>query len=106
DHRVLALYATRLGSGFAIGVVALLPVLAISHFHSGNRGTGLLFAFRGIGSLIGPFLARPPIVAEPQAVVRGGDLDRRPEASCGWWTDSIARPWPSGRAWTPRTSTD
>jgi MFS family permease len=61
DHRVLALYATRLGQGFAIGVVALLPVLAISIFHAGDRGTGLLFAFRGIGSLIGPFLIRPLI---------------------------------------------
>jgi len=61
DRRVLALYATRLGAGFAIGVVALLPVLAISVFHDGDRGTGLLFAFRGIGSFIGPFLARPLI---------------------------------------------
>jgi MFS family permease len=63
DHRVMALYATRLGQGFAIGVVALLPVLAISIFHAGDRGTGLLFAFRGIGSLIGPFLIRPLIRA-------------------------------------------
>jgi MFS family permease len=61
DHRVLALYGTRLGAGFAIGVVALLPVLALSVFHAGDRGTGLLFAFRGIGSLIGPFLIRPLI---------------------------------------------
>ncbi len=68
DHRVLALYATRLGAGFAIGVVALLPVLAISHFHAGDRGTGLLFALRGIGSLIGPFLARP--------LIRRGDRKR------------------------------
>jgi MFS family permease len=68
DHRVLALYATRLGAGFAIGVVALLPVLAISHFHAGYRGTGLLFALRGIGSLIGPFLARP--------LIRRGDRRR------------------------------
>jgi MFS family permease len=61
DHRVLALYGTRLGAGFAIGVVALLPVLAISIFHAGDGGTGLLFAFRGVGSLIGPFLIRPLI---------------------------------------------
>jgi MFS family permease len=59
DHRVRALYATRLGAGFAIGVVALLPVLAISVFHAGDTGTGLLFAFRGIGSLVGPFLIGP-----------------------------------------------
>ncbi|MFB3739617.1 MAG: MFS transporter, partial [Candidatus Velamenicoccus archaeovorus] len=61
DHRLLALYAVRLGAGFALGVVALLPVLAISVYHAGDRGTGLLFAMRGVGSLIGPFLIRPMI---------------------------------------------
>lgn len=61
DHRVLALFAVRLGAGFAIGVVALLPVLATSVYHAGDRGTGLLFAMRGVGSLVGPFLIRPLI---------------------------------------------
>jgi MFS family permease len=61
DHRVLALYAVRLGAGFALGVVALLPVLATSVYHAGDRGTGWLFAMRGVGSLIGPFLVRPLI---------------------------------------------
>jgi MFS family permease len=59
DHRLMALFAVRLGAGFALGLVALLPVLAISVFHAGDRGTGLLFAFRGIGSVIGPFLIWP-----------------------------------------------
>lgn len=59
DHRVMILYAIRLGAGFAIGVGALLPVLATDVFHAGSRGTGFLFAMRGIGSLMGPFLARP-----------------------------------------------
>lgn len=68
DHRLLALYAVRLGVGVGIGVVALLPVLAVDVFHAGDRGTGWLFAFRGIGSLVGPFLIRP--------VVRRGGLRR------------------------------
>jgi len=59
DHRVLVLYAIRLGAGFALGMGALLPVLATDVFHSGDRGTGLLFAMRGVGALTGPFLARP-----------------------------------------------
>ncbi len=59
DHRLLALFAVRVGAGFAIGLVALLPVLAVTVFHAGDRGTGLLFAFRGIGSFVGPFLIRP-----------------------------------------------
>jgi MFS family permease len=59
DRRVLDLYAIRLGAGFALGMVALLPVLAVNTFHSGDRGMGLLFGMRGVGSLIGPFLVRP-----------------------------------------------
>ncbi len=66
DHRVLALFAVRLGAGFAIGVVALLPVIAIRVFHAGDRGTGLLFGMRGVGSLIGPFLIRPMIRRDDQ----------------------------------------
>jgi len=64
DRHVLALFGVRVGVGFAIGVVALLPVLARTVYHAGNRGTGLLFAFRGVGSLIGPFLIRPVIRRE------------------------------------------
>lgn len=58
DHRLLAMYAARAGAGFSLGVVALLPVIALSVYHRGDLGTGVLFAFRGAGSLIGPFLVR------------------------------------------------
>jgi MFS family permease len=61
DHRVLVLFAARLGMGTAIGLVALLPVIAINVLHAGDRGTGILFAFRGVGFLIGPFLIRSVI---------------------------------------------
>lgn len=59
DRRVLGLLALRGGSGIGIGLVGLVPVLALQVFRAGDAGTGLLFAFRGIGSFIGPFLARP-----------------------------------------------
>jgi len=39
-------------------VVALLPVLAFTVFHAGDRGTGSLYGFRGLGVLVGPFLVR------------------------------------------------
>jgi predicted MFS family arabinose efflux permease len=68
DHRVLALFASRVGVGTALGVVALLPIVAIDTFHAGDRGTGILFAFRGAGALMGPFLIRP--------LVRRGALSR------------------------------
>lgn len=59
DHRVSVLFGIRLGVGFALGMVAVLPLLAINVFHAGDRGTGLLFGLRGVGTLFGPFLIRP-----------------------------------------------
>jgi len=58
DHRVLALLTVKGGFGLGAGVIALLPVLGFVVYHAGDRGTGILFAFRGLGVLIGPFLVR------------------------------------------------
>src|SRR5439155_628187 len=46
DHRVLALLTVKGGFGLGAGVVALLPVLAFTVFHAGDRGTGILYGFR------------------------------------------------------------
>ena len=59
DHRVLAMLSVKGGFGLGSGVVALLPILSFTVFHAGDRGTGVLYAFRGLGALIGPFLLRP-----------------------------------------------
>jgi MFS family permease len=59
DHRVLALLTVKGGFGLGAGAIALLPVLAFDIFHAGDRGTGILYAFRGIGIVLGPFLVRP-----------------------------------------------
>jgi MFS family permease len=58
DHRVLALLSVKGGFGLGAGVVALLPILALQVFHAGDRGTGILFGFRGVGVVLGPFLVR------------------------------------------------
>jgi MFS family permease len=58
DSRVMALLSVKGGFGLSIGVVGLLPVLALDVFHAGDRGTGILYAFRGIGAFVGPFLFR------------------------------------------------
>jgi MFS family permease len=58
DHRVLALLTVKGGFGLGSGVVALLPILAFTAFHAGDRGTGILFGFRGLGVFVGPFLVR------------------------------------------------
>jgi predicted MFS family arabinose efflux permease len=56
DHRVLSLLAVKFGFGAAAGLLALIPVMALSVFESGNVGFGILMAARGLGALIGPFL--------------------------------------------------
>jgi MFS family permease len=57
DHRVLALLAVKGGFGLAGGVLVLLPVFARDVFHGGDAGFGGLMAARGVGVLLGPFLA-------------------------------------------------
>lgn len=63
DARVLSMLAVKGGFGIGGGVVALLPILAFTVFHAGDRGTGILYGFRGLGVFLGPFLvgrlARP-----------------------------------------------
>ncbi|HYI22514.1 MAG TPA: MFS transporter [Candidatus Limnocylindrales bacterium] len=44
--------------GVGTGVVLMLAVFAHDVFRAGDVGIGLLFAARGLGALIGPFLAR------------------------------------------------
>jgi predicted MFS family arabinose efflux permease len=56
DHRILSLLAVKFGFGAAAGLLALIPVMALDVFKSGNVGFGLLMAARGVGALIGPFL--------------------------------------------------
>ncbi|HEX7420118.1 MAG TPA: MFS transporter, partial [Thermoanaerobaculia bacterium] len=56
--RVLALLTTKGGYGIAAGVVAMLSVFGRQVFHAGALGIGLLFAARGLGALLGPFLVR------------------------------------------------
>jgi MFS family permease len=69
DHRVLALLTVKGGFGLGAGVIALLPVLAFEVFHAGDRGTGILMAFRGIGIVVGPFLIRPFVRDEDLSTV-------------------------------------
>ena len=56
--RVLGLLMVKAGYGLGGGVVAIVSVFGKEVFHAGAWGIGLLFAGRGIGALIGPFLIR------------------------------------------------
>lgn len=56
--RVLGLLTVKGGYGIASGVIAMLSVFGREVFRAGAWGIGLLFAARGLGALIGPFLVR------------------------------------------------
>jgi MFS family permease len=56
--RVLGLLTVKGGYGIGAGVVAMVSVFGREVFRAGAFGIGLLFAARGIGALLGPFLIR------------------------------------------------
>lgn len=59
--RVLLLVTVKAAVGLGNGVLAAFPALAVL-FGAGALGTGLLFAVRGAGSLIGPLVMRRVVV--------------------------------------------
>lgn len=56
--RVLGLLTVKGGYGLGSGVIALISVFGREVFSAGAFGIGILFAARGMGALIGPFLVR------------------------------------------------
>ncbi len=67
--RVLALLTSKGGYGLGAGVIAMLSIFGKEIFRAGAFGIGLLFAARGLGALLGPFLIR--------AVARRDELQYR-----------------------------
>jgi MFS family permease len=62
--RVRALVTVKPAVGLGNGVLAAYPVLAVL-LHVGDLGTGLFFAVRGAGALIGPLLLRGMLLGGP-----------------------------------------
>ena len=56
--RVLSLVTVKSAVGFGNGVLAVFPILASVVFGLSSIATGLLFAARGLGALVGPLLFR------------------------------------------------
>ncbi len=54
---VAALLGSKLGFGLGSGTMGMLPLLATGAFDSGDAGTGLLLGARGLGVVVGPFVA-------------------------------------------------
>lgn len=61
---IRALVTVKSAVGVGNGVLVVYPALALL-LHAGNLGTGLLFAARGLGALIGPLLLRRVVVRRP-----------------------------------------
>ena len=62
---VLRLVFAKVGVSSANGIVGLLPAFATRRFSGTNVATGLLFAARGLGAMLGPILARSVVGATP-----------------------------------------
>jgi hypothetical protein len=58
DPALFALLFAKGGVGLAGGVVGLLTSLAIGRFHGGDGAIGVLMAARGVGVVLGPWLAK------------------------------------------------
>jgi MFS family permease len=57
--------------GVGTGVVLMLAVFGHDVFHAGDTGIGVLFAARGLGALLGPFIARSLITPDDHGLLRG-----------------------------------
>jgi MFS family permease len=56
--RVASLVTVKSAVGLGNGVLVAFPLLASTVYRIGEMGTGLLFAARGLGALVGPLLFR------------------------------------------------
>ncbi len=57
--QVLASVLVKTGIGLAAGIILLLTIFAQGVFRVGDSGIGWLYSARGLGALLGPYLARP-----------------------------------------------
>lgn len=65
-----ALLVTKTTFGAGMGVLALLAVFGQEVYGAGEVGIGVLFAARGIGALVGPFVARAAAGGDDRGVIR------------------------------------
>jgi predicted MFS family arabinose efflux permease len=66
-----AFVLSKTSFGVGTGVVALLAVFGAEVFDAGDAGIGVLFAARGTGALVGPFVARSVMGTDDRGLIRG-----------------------------------
>ena len=57
--------------GVGTGVILMLAVFGDKVFHAGDVGIGILFAARGLGALLGPFVARATVGTSDRGLLVG-----------------------------------
>ncbi|HUG47652.1 MAG TPA: MFS transporter [Candidatus Limnocylindria bacterium] len=68
---VTAFLMSKTTFGVGTGVVALLAVFGSDVFAGGDAGIGVLFAARGLGALVGPFLGRALVGTHDRGLLLG-----------------------------------
>ena len=88
NRTLAALLLSKTTFGVGTGVIVMLAVFGRDVFNAGDAGIGMLFAARGLGALIGPFLARSLVgLTRPRAAARAS-----PARSWPWrWATCCCR---------------
>jgi MFS family permease len=71
NRTLAALLLSKATFGVGTGVIVMLAVFGRDVFDAGDAGIGLLFAARGLGALIGPFLARSIVGLTERGLLMG-----------------------------------
>jgi MFS family permease len=71
NRTLAALLLSKTTFGVGTGVIVMLAVFGRDVFGAGDAGIGLLFAARGLGALIGPFLARSVVGLTDRGLLLG-----------------------------------
>jgi MFS family permease len=71
NRALAALLLSKTTFGVGTGVIVMLAVFGRDVFGAGDAGIGLLFAARGLGALIGPFLARSVVGLSERGLLIG-----------------------------------
>lgn len=71
NRTLAALLLSKTTFGVGTGVVVLLAVFGRDVFHAGDAGIGILFAARGLGALLGPFLVRSIVGISERGLIAG-----------------------------------
>ncbi|HTI29895.1 MAG TPA: MFS transporter [Methylomirabilota bacterium] len=71
NRTLAALLLSKTTFGVGTGVILMLAVFGRDVFEAGDAGIGILFAARGLGALLGPFLVRSIVGVSERGLIAG-----------------------------------